>query len=150
MCRRRLREEWTRERKALDTCRQTKLWLSTAQAPALRKIKKKSRRQRKTLIEILTGHNNLKYMQHCMDNGESPNSRFCNEYEETAEHLIKDCPVFWSHRRDCFKDKRPDIDDWEPEEILKFAQHHMIDQALHPCHTSWFSSGKAGYISICH
>ena len=124
--------EWTREWTALESCRQTKLWISHAQSKPIKQIRNLSRRQTKTLIEIITGHNNLQYMQHHMDKNESPLCRFCNEDDEMAEHLVQECPVFWTHRRDCFKDEPPDRDNWRPKDILLFSNHPQIDQALHP------------------
>ena len=48
----------------------------------------------KTLIEIITGQNNLNYMNNKVY-GSDDLCRFCEEENETYDHLINECPCFY-------------------------------------------------------
>ena len=76
---------------------------STKKNPSKNKRKeilKLSRSQMRRLIELITGQNNLNYMQTKINPGLiSEMCRFCEE-EETFAHLLNECPCFNTHRRD--------------------------------------------------
>ena len=58
------------------------------------------------LLELITGQNNLNYVQSKIYPGEiSELCRFCEEEEETFEHLINECPCFITYRRDILKNR---------------------------------------------
>ena len=84
------------------------------------------------LIEIVTGHNNLNYFQskiYPLD--VSPNCRFCEEEDETFEHLLNECPCFLNDRRDILLNIRiVDTINWNPQLLLKFSNIPAIKEAL--------------------
>ena len=95
-----------------------------------KKVQKLNRGQITTLIELLTGQNNLKYMNN-ISQGSEDLCRFCEEKEETFDHIINDCPCFYLDRCDLLQNQ-PIINtlDWDPEILLKFANIDTIKNAL--------------------
>ena len=57
--------------------------------------------------------------------------RFCEEEDETFEHLLNECPCFTSHRRDILRNI-PIIKTikWKAKMLLKFSYIEAIDEAL--------------------
>ena len=84
------------------------------------------------LAEIITGQNNLNYVQskiYPLDVSEL--CRFCEEENETFEHLINECPCFITARQEIFKDRIIENTlDWKPISLLKFSYIQQIDEAL--------------------
>ena len=56
------------------------------------------------LVSLLTGHNNLKYhvfkKKANAHNNPSPCCRYCKEEIESSWHLLYDCPMFETRRRE--------------------------------------------------
>ena len=84
------------------------------------------------LLELITGQNNLNYVQSKI-NPEfvSELCRFCEEEEETFEHLLNECPCFITYRREILYNK-PIINTtkWKAKILLKFSYLEGIDEAL--------------------
>ena len=57
--------------------------------------------------------------------------RFCEEEDETFDHLIKECPCFYLDRVDLLQNQ-PIVNttDWKPKTLLKFAEIDTIKNAL--------------------
>ena len=84
-----------------------------------------------TLIQIITGQNNLNYLTHKINPNISDQCRFCEEEEETFIHLLNECPVFHSHRLTLLKGSQVvSTSDWNPFIIIKFANIPEIKHAL--------------------
>ena len=57
--------------------------------------------------------------------------RFCEEEEETFDHLINECPCFYQDRCNLLLGQTIDhTSDWEPRTRLKFANIDTIKDAL--------------------
>ena len=85
----------------------------------------------RTLIALITGHKNLNYLQHKIYPDISENCQFCEEEDETFEHLLNECPCFLIARRDLLKGSPiKSTLDWDPKTLLKFAEHPSIAKAL--------------------
>ena len=95
-----------------------------------KKILKINRGQLKKLIELITGQNNLNYMNNKVYGSEDL-CRFCEEEEETFDHIINECPCFYLDRCDLLQNQ-PIINtlEWDPETLLKFANIDTIKDAL--------------------
>ena len=84
------------------------------------------------LIELITGHNNLNYLQSKIyPDDVSELCRFCEEEEETFEHLLNECPCFLIDRRDIlFSNPIINTLEWKPSTLLQFASIPVINEAL--------------------
>ena len=84
------------------------------------------------LIELITGHNNLNYLQSKIyPEDVSELCRFCEEEDETFEHLLNECPCFLIARREILMNA-PIIKtlDWKPETLIQFSNIPSIETAL--------------------
>ena len=79
--------------------RLTKMFYPEPSRIKAKQLMKESRTQTTIWIEIITGQNNLNYIQSKMKNI-SPNCRFCEEEDETFPHLLNECPCFQELRCD--------------------------------------------------
>ena len=86
----------------------------------------------KRLVEIITGQNNLNYVQskaYPLDVSEM--CRFCEEEVETFKHLINECPCFITDRQNLLQGRIIENTlDWKPTTLLKFSYIQSIDEAL--------------------
>ena len=84
------------------------------------------------LIELITGQNNLNYIQSKVNQGLTTElCRFCEEEEETFAHLLNECPCFNTYRRDLLQNK-PVINTlkWKATLLIQFSRIEVIDEAL--------------------
>ena len=91
-------EKWTDIWIKQDTCRVTKIFDPRPHRGKSKELLYCSRIQLRRLIEIVTGLNNLNYIQN-KDTGQDLLCRFCEEDEETFDHLFLECPCFENLRR---------------------------------------------------
>ena len=84
------------------------------------------------LIELISGQNNLNYVQSkIFPDTVSELCRFCEEEEETFEHLLNECPCFISYRRDILQGKLiVKTLEWKAKTLLEFSYIPIIDEAL--------------------
>ena len=85
------------------------------------------------LVRMITGHNALLYHRSKVDpENNSPLCRFCvSPANETFYHLLVECDRFITHRRDIFFSDQVDLStQWDPDQILLFADHPDIATAL--------------------
>ena len=84
------------------------------------------------LLELITGQNNLNYVQSKIYPGAiSELCRFCEEEDETFAHLLNECPFFLTARWDILRNI-PVINTvkWKPQTLLAFSNIESIDEAL--------------------
>ena len=121
-------DEWSRQ----QTCRLSKNFLPFPCKRKSKEILKLSRSQMRRLLELITGQNNLNYVQSKIYPGVvSELCRFCEEEDETFAHLLNECPCFLTARRDILKNV-PIINTlkWKPQTLLAFSNIESIDEAL--------------------
>ena len=119
------KDEWTTN----TTCRLSKNFLPYPSKSKSKEILQLSRSQMRRLLELITGQNNLNYVQSKIyPDSISELCRFCEEEEETFEHLINECPCFNTYRRDILMNKP--IIDWKPKTQLDFSYIPAIENAL--------------------
>ena len=80
-------------------------------------------------IEIITGQNNLNYVQSKIYNID-PECRFCEEEDETFYHLLTKCPCFQETRSNIVLTRDNTIEDWTIKQILQLAKLPQIQAAL--------------------
>ena len=83
------------------------------------------------LLELITGQNNLNYVQSKIYPGViSELCRFCEEEDETFAHL-HECPCFLTARQDILRNI-PVINTvkWKPQTLLAFSNIESVDEAL--------------------
>ena len=85
------KEEWINN----PTCRLSKNFLPYPDKNKSKELLKLSRSQMRRLLELITGQNNLNYVQSKKFPGDiSELCRFCEEEDKTFEHLLNECPCF--------------------------------------------------------
>ena len=83
------------------------------------------------LVEIFTGHCNLRYSQHIRSETDDPTCRLCLEDEETPHHLLIECPAL-ARQRLYLTDKILDVPEEERRlvntltEVDRFFREPMI------------------------
>ena len=115
----------------------TKIFYPKPDSSRAKTILKLNRGKLKTLIELITGQNNLNYMNNKVFGSEDL-CRFCEEEEETFDHIINNCPCFCLNRYDLLQNQ-PIVNtlDWNPKTLLKFANIDSIKDVLsYNSHTS--------------
>ena len=120
------KEEWSTN----NTCRLSKNFLPYPDKNKSKEILKLSRSQMRRLLELITGQNNLNYVQSKIyPNLISELCRFCEEEEETFAHLINECPCFNTYRREILN-KKPIIKTlkWKPKTLLDFSYIPAIEE----------------------
>ena len=124
---------WDKEWKADSTCRMTKLFFPYIHKGKSKLIIRLSRQKSRRLIEIVTGQNNLHYIQNKIKKEEHL-CRFCEEEDETFDHLITSCPCFYQSRLDIMGQHNPTINHrWTIKKLLDFSYIKNINMALkHP------------------
>ena len=84
-----------------------------------------------TFRSHVSGHSNLNYFQTRIGLWGDQRCRFCHGNNETAIHLLTDCPSFWASRRDFFCDKLPNSDmSWSVRTLLEFSYIPPINSAF--------------------
>ena len=127
-------KEWHNEWQLHPHCRLSKNFLPKPSRQKTRSLLHLSRSQMRRLIELITGQNNLNYIQSKIDPlNTSPLCRFCEEEDETFAHLLNECPCFISYRRDILKNTPlHNTLKWKPKTLLTFSYIPSIDEALQP------------------
>ena len=93
---------WDNRWKALETCRQTKLFFPIVNIPRSKKLLRLSRQDLGLLIQVATGHGYNNYHHGKINPGVDPTCRLCLEEDETVHHIVADCPALAAPRFELF------------------------------------------------
>ena len=105
MCiRDRIYAEWEHKWANDNAYRMTKIFDPQPNSNKSKGKLKLKRNKIKTLIEIIRGQNNLNYMNKKVF-GSDDLCRFCEEEEETFDHLLNECPCFYLGRVDLLQNQ---------------------------------------------
>ena len=121
--------KWKEKWKALKKCRMTKLFYDGPDRRVGKVVSRLSRNDMTLFIHAITGHNNLNYMNSIIIPNYTPLCRFCEEEDETFEHLYAECPVFWRERHEVRGDTRG-LQGWTVNSVLRIAKIKDIQQAM--------------------
>ena len=122
-------KKWTDRWQGKYRFRLTKLFYLEPSKQKNKQIMKLNRDQMTLWIEIITGQNNLNYVQSKIKQI-SPTCRFCEEEDETFFHILTECPAFALERHDILLSRCINKEDWKLYQILKLAKLKPIKEAL--------------------
>ena len=127
-----MRALWQREWDSYPDARQSKLYHAKLDKSRAKKVLSWNKMKLGRYIRAVTGHNNLLYHLHNIDNNISPTYRFCLDGREEFHHLANDCPALWADRQIiCAQDPSHSTPDrWTSDQILEFALIPKIDAAF--------------------
>ena len=83
------------------------------------------------MVNAVTGHNELPHHAMLCGEAESGVCTHCGENEGTFYHLLVDCPVFVSLRRDIIGMEDPCRGGkWNTGKILRFARYQAVEEEM--------------------
>ena len=90
-----------------------------------------SRHQLGQIVQLVTGHNFLRYQQNVINSDINPLCRLCGEANEDAFHIVCICPAFWRLRAEVFKTyKTIDTLEWSVRQVLKLVSNPQLSSLL--------------------
>ena len=112
-------EEWWLYKEA----DQTKYWFPNVNKQISHELIRLSRKDLGLMVQLLTGHNRLRYHQFKVDPSSNPNCRECKTESETAVHVMGDCPAFKNRRMRAFdREFLENYPVWNLTQFLKFVR----------------------------
>ena len=121
--------KWKEKWLALKKCRMTKIFYRGPDSRVGKVVGRLSRKDMTLFIHTITGHNNLNYMNSIIIPQYTPFCRFCEEDDESFQHLYEDCPVFWKQRM-AIQGERTGIKNWTVNKVLEMAKLDDILEAF--------------------
>ena len=127
---REINEAWITEWRNEGSCRMSKIFYPEPHKSKAKELCNLSRDKSRRLIEIITGQNNLNYIQNKIS-GRGDLCRLCEEEEETFDHFVDECPCLWQVRRDHFGLQRIiHSHNWKISALIAFSEVEPINSAL--------------------
>ena len=99
-------DKWDIEFKSYKGARMGKLFYNGPDKNKAKYVCKLARARMARFIRVVSGHNSLFYFRNKIDADIKPTCRFCLEADETFEHIVNDCPRFYTFRREYFYDTK--------------------------------------------
>ncbi|XP_063907955.1 uncharacterized protein LOC135126085 isoform X1 [Zophobas morio] len=109
----------------LSSCRHSRACMATPDRKLTKFYLSLSRDKLRKLVGFLTGHYQFNKHLHTIGVVTDPICRGCNEEEETAEHILRECPALASYRESILGDIWPsmaNIREFPPSALLKYIQ----------------------------
>jgi hypothetical protein len=123
---------WNMEWKSSKLHRQTKLWFPNIERKKAMQITQLKQPQHSDVTQLITGHTNLNRHQSLMTLVMSPNCQNCQEDEEqTAFHVIAECPCFWQARWSTFQELTLCHSAWMVGKVVKFIKEVKLPDRSH-------------------
>ena len=122
-------KEWSQRWYSTKHYRQSKIWFPSLNRKFSRSLMNLNRSELGLSIQILSGHNRLNYQESKIDTSVNSSCRFCEEEDETAYHIVAECPRLLHKRWECFKE--PFLEEepvWHPAPFLKFLRKAKIGE----------------------
>ena len=125
------RQLWDQRWTQSTDCRQTKQWFPVTNNTVSKKLMRTTRHQLGHIVQLVTGHNFLRYHQNVINNDIDPLCRMCCEADETSFHLVCECPAFWKLRAEVFKTYETiDNLEWSVRQVLKLVSNPQLSRLL--------------------
>ena len=125
------RQLWDQRWIQSSECRQTKQWFPVTNNSLSKKLMRTSRHQLGQIVQLVTGHNFLRYHQNLINNDINPLCRMCCEEDETSYHIVCKCPAFWKLRSDVFKTYETiDNLEWSVRQVIKLVSNPQLSSLL--------------------
>ena len=121
--------KWKEKWKALKKCRMTKVCYDGPDRRVGKVVSRLSKKDMTLFIHAITGHNNLNYMNSIIIPDYTPLCRFCEEEDESFQHLYEECPVFWKQRME-IQENRTGAENWTVQSVLRMAKLENILEAF--------------------
>ena len=126
-------KEWNQRWISSQEFRQTKIWFPVINRKKSEFLVNLDRQSLGMMVQIITGHCRLNYHESKINATTNPSCRFCQWEDETAWHLIGECPAFWRSRTDIFNysflENPPE---WKVGQLLKFIRKIKLKELLNP------------------
>ena len=126
-----LDKRWTKQWRVLDGHRQTKLWFDGPCRPKAYVGLRLDRVSLGTMVQFITGHNFMARHSHLLKEWDDPTCRLCLEEEETAWHVVAECPATRCLREDIFQEHflwpNPK---WSVKQITTFLRRESIGELM--------------------
>ena len=119
---------WNKRWQAEKSCRQTKIFFPEINRSKSAKIKSSNRTTLSRLVRGITGHDFRRRHEGLIEGVSRGNCRFCEEEEESSDHIINHCPRLTVLRSDTFGTLRgfPVTPNWQPEQLAAFLSDPTI------------------------
>ena len=127
-----IRKIWQRQWDAYPDARQSRIFHPKISKSLSKSVIIWNKLQLSRYIRAVTGHNNLMYHVHNIDNSISSICRFCLDEREEFNHLAFHCPALWWERQE-INSEDPDHStpqDWTPLQIVHFTFYPRINEAF--------------------
>jgi ribonuclease HI len=123
-----LRDRWELRWKALVSCRQSRAFMPTPDPSIRRGLLRLNRKWLSIMIQFITGHNFLNYHMSNQQPWQNSDCRLCaEETNETAMHLVMDCPCLMTARQEIFLlPQLAKIPKWTVPALLRFVRKDAV------------------------
>ena len=125
-----IEKKWCQNWQNYGKARQTKIWFPGINKKATNSLIKLNRMELGTAIAMLTGHNRLKKHEAIVNQDDKDSlCRFCLEDDESAWHIIGECPALTSVRRDSFQTILGILENppqWKTTQFLSFLRNAKL------------------------
>ena len=127
-----IRDLWQKEWVAYPKARQSKIFHPRVDKNLYKSVIIWNKLQLSRYIRAVTGHNNLLYHVHNIDNDISEICRFCLEEREEFQHLAFSCPALWWERQtiSAMDPEHSVPEEWTPLQTVNFTFFARINDAF--------------------
>ena len=126
-----LTQAWNQRWKNYNHARQTKIWFSESDYGKSKLLIRNNRTNLGLAVAMITGHNRLRRHEAILSKEVlDPLCRLCGEDEESAFHIICECPALWKARSETFQvlGHLNNPPKWEVHQFMKFLKKSGISE----------------------
>ena len=123
-----IEKTWNTRWKNSPEYRQTKQWFPIIDKAKSKRLIKQDRTSLSYIVQLVTGHNRLRYQEYIINKETSPFCRRGCKVNETSYHIVTECPAFWRMRAEVFKIHHT-IEgsiEWSVQQIVKIVKNSQI------------------------